>query len=201
MLNNLYISSNKAEQTSARGKRGKQPQVVFTENIEEYLSDNSEDYKEFYKLRTVNKKRFENINNSGKSAIEIYEKYQELYPNYGRISVMDVLTNSNYDENPDELMSFLNLLFQVLNEYNNKNYGEVIRILKSVRKSLPYGKLISVFDGNLLKIEFHKDKVRLKEKMDSFVTLLESTQSLGVKIQELTDKKIISGDFYNFIFL
>ncbi|HFI0265705.1 TPA: UvrD-helicase domain-containing protein, partial [Streptococcus suis] len=119
LLNNLYISSNKAEQTSARGKRGKQPQVVFTENIEEYLSDNSEDYKEFYKLRTVNKKRFENINNSGKSAIEIYEKYQELYPNYGRISVMDVLTNSNYDENPDELMSFLNLLFQVLNEYNN----------------------------------------------------------------------------------
>lgn len=201
LLNNLYISSNKAEQTSARGKRGKQPQVVFTENIEEYLSDNSEDYKEFYKLRTVNKKRFENINNSGKSAIEIYEKYQELYPNYGRISVMDVLTNSNYDENPDELMSFLNLLFQVLNEYNNKNYGEVIRILKSVRKSLPYGKLISVFDGNLLKIEFHKDKVRLKEKMDSFVTLLESTQSLGVIIQELADKKIISGDFYNFIFL
>ncbi|HFH9840469.1 TPA: UvrD-helicase domain-containing protein, partial [Streptococcus suis] len=201
LLNNLYISSNKAEQTSARGKRGKQPQVVFTENIEEYLSDNSEDYKEFYKLRTVNKKRFENINNSGKSAIEIYEKYQELYPNYGRISVMDVLTNSNYDENPDELMSFLNLLFQVLNEYNNKNYGEVIRILKSVRKSLPYGKLISVFDGNLLKIEFHKDKVRLKEKMDSFVTLLESTQSLGVIIQELANKKIISSDFYNFIFL
>ena len=114
---------------------------------------------------------------------------------------MDVLVNSNYDENPDELMSFLSLLFQVLNEYNNKNYGEVIRILRSVRKSLPYGKSISVFDRSLLKIELHEDKIKLKEKLDFFVKVLESSDLLGTVLQKLVENKIISSDFYNFIFL
>ncbi|MCW1069321.1 ATP-dependent helicase, partial [Streptococcus anginosus] len=95
------------EQDSDKGEKGQLPQIVFTDNIENYLSDNSEVYEEFYKLSTVNIKRFENIDNSGKSADDIYKKYQKLYPNNGRISVMDVLVNSNYDENPDELMSFL----------------------------------------------------------------------------------------------
>ncbi|MCW0997492.1 MULTISPECIES: UvrD-helicase domain-containing protein [Streptococcus] len=201
LLNNLYLSSYKVEQDSDKGEKGQLPQIVFTDNIENYLSDNSEVYEEFYKLRTVNIKRFENIDNSGKSADDIYKKYQKLYPNNGRISVMDVLVNSNYDENPDELMSFLSLLFQVLNEYNNKNYGEVIRILRSVRKSLPYGKSISVFDRSLLKIELHEDKIKLKEKLDFFVKVLESSDLLGTVLQKLVENKIISSDFYNFIFL
>lgn len=98
-------------------------------------------------------------------------------------------------------MSFLSLLFQVLNEYNNKNYGEVIRILRSVRKSLPYGKSISVFDRSLLKIELHEDKIKLKEKLDFFVKVLESSDLLGTVLQKLVENKIISSDFYNFIFL
>lgn len=90
LLNNLYLSSYKVEQDSDKGEKGQLPQIVFTDNIENYLSDNSEVYEEFYKLRTVNIKRFENIDNSGKSADDIYKKYQKLYPNNGRISVMDV---------------------------------------------------------------------------------------------------------------
>lgn len=201
LLNNLYLSSSKVEQDSDKGENGKPPQLVFSNDIEKYLFDNNKVYEEFYKLRTVNKKRFENINNSGKSAVEIYEKYQKLYPNNGRISVMDVLVGNNYNENPDELMSFVILLFQVLHDYNNKNYGEVIRILKSARKSLPYGKSISVFDTSLLKIELHEDKIKLKEKMDFFVELLGTNKSLGIVIQDLIDNKIISDDFYKFIFL
>lgn len=91
LLNNLYLSSYKVEQDSDKGEKGQLPQIVFTDNIENYLSDNSEVYEEFYKLRTVNIKRFENIDNSGKSADDIYKKYQKLYPNNGRISVMDTL--------------------------------------------------------------------------------------------------------------
>ncbi|KXU06970.1 DNA helicase [Streptococcus oralis] len=135
LLNHLYLSVSRVPQNSYIGKKGQLPQLVSTDNIETYLSNNSEVYKKFYKLRTVNSKRFDNINNSGKSAEEIYKKYQKIYPNNGRISVMDVLVNSNYDENPDELMSFLSLLFQVLSEYHNKNYGEMIRLLKNSKKT------------------------------------------------------------------
>ena len=201
LLNHLYLSVSRVAQNSYIGKKGQLPQLVSTDNIETYLSNNSEVYKKFYKLRTVNSKRFDNINNSGKSAEEIYKKYQKIYPNNGRISVMDVLVNSNYDENPDELMSFLSLLFQVLSEYHNKNYGEMIRLLKNSKKNLPFGKSISVFDSSLLKIEFHEDKVKLKEKMDVFVRLLKSKEPLGIVIQELVTKKVIGNDFYKFIFL
>lgn len=201
LLNHLYLSVSTVTQNSYKGKKGHLPRLVFTDNIETYLSNNSEVYEKFYKLRTVNRKRFDNINNSGKSAEEIYKKYQEIYPNNGRVSVMDVLVNSNYDENPDELMSFLSLLFQVLSEYHNKNYGEMIRLLKNSKKNLPFGKSISVFDSSLLKIEFHKDKVKLKEKMDFFVRLLKSKKPLGIVIQKLVANKIIGNDFYKFIFL
>ena len=185
LLNHLYLSVSRVTQNSYKGKKGQLPQLVFIDNIETYLSNNSEVYEKFYKLRTVNRKRFENINNSGESAEEIYKNYQEIYPNNGRISVMDVLVNSNYDENPDELMSFLSLLFQVLSEYHKKNYGEMIRLLKKSKKNLPFDKYISVFDSSLLKIEFHEDKVKLKEKMDLFARLLKSKKPLGIVIQEL----------------
>lgn len=201
LLNHLYLSDSRVTQNSNKGKKGQLPQLVFTDNIEGFLSNTSEVYEKFYKLRTINRKRFDNINNSGKSAEEIYKKYQEIYPNSSRISVMDVLVNSNYDENPDELMSFLSLLFLVLNEYHNKNYGEVIRILKNSQKNIPGDKSISVFDSSLLKIEFHEDKVKLQEKMDFFVGLLKSKESLGIVIQELVANKVIGNDFYQFIFL
>ncbi|ORJ27685.1 UvrD-helicase domain-containing protein [Streptococcus oralis] len=201
LLNHLYLSVSRVTQNSYIGEKGQLPQLVFTDNIETYLSNNSEVYEKFYKLRTVNRKRFENINNSGESAEEIYTKYQEIYPNNGRISVMDVLVNSSYDENPDELMSFLSLLFQILNEYHNKNYGEMIRLLKNSKNNLSFGKSISVFDSSILKIEFHQDKVKLKEKMDLFAKLLESKELLGIVIQELIVNKVISDEFYKFIFL
>lgn len=201
LLNNLYQSSSRVKQVAYKGKKGQFPQLVFTDNIEKYLFDNREAYEEFYKLRTINKKRFQNINNNGKSAEEIYKIYQKIYPNNGRVSVMDVLTNSNYDENPDVLMSFLSLLFQVLSEYHNKNYGEMIRLLKNSKNNLSFGKSIPVFDSSILKIDFHQDKVKLKEKMDFFVKLLESKKLLGIVIQELVANKIISDDFYKFIFL
>lgn len=201
LLNNLYQSSSRVKQVAYKGQKGQFPQLVFTDNLEKYLSHNSEVYEKFYKLRTINIKRFENINNSGKSAEEIYKIYQKIYPNNGRVSVMDVLTNSNYDENPDVLMSFLSLLFQVLNEYKNKNYGEVIRILKNSKRNLSFGKSISVFNSHLLKIELHEDKVKLKEKMNYFVRLLESKEPLGIVIQELVANKVIGNDFYKFIFL
>ena len=201
LLNHLYLSVSRVTQNSYIGKKGQLPQLVFTDNIETYLSNNSEVYEKFYKLRTVNRKRFKNINNSGESAEEIYTKYQEIYPNNARISVMDVLVNSNYDENPDELMSFLSLLFQVLSEYHNKNYGEMIRLLKNSKNNLSFGKSVPVFDSNILKIEFHQDKVKMKEKMDLFVKLLESKDLLGIVIQELVANKVISDDFYKFIFL
>lgn len=199
LLNNLYQSSSRVKQVAYKGKKGQFPQLVFTDNIEKYLFDNRKAYEEFYKLRTINKKRFKNINNSGKSAEEIYKIYQEIYPNSGRVSVMDVLTNSNYDENPDVLMSFLSLLFQVLNQYKNKNYGEVIRILKNSKRNLSFGKSISVFNSYLLKIELHEDKVKLKEKMDFFIELLESDSSMETVLQELVNERIISSDFYKFI--
>ena len=199
LLNNLYQSSSRVKQVAYKGKKGQFPKLVFTDNIEKYLFDNREAYEKFYKLRTINKKRFQNINNSGKSAEEIYKIYQKIYPNNGRVSVMDVLTNSNYDENPDVLMSFLSLLFQVLNEYKNKNYGEVIRILKNSKRNLSFGKFISVFNNHLLKIELHEDKVKLKEKMNFFIELLESDSSLETVLQELVNEKIISSDFYKFI--
>lgn len=201
LLNNLYQSSSRVKQVTYKGKKGQFPQLVFTDNIEKYLFDNREVYEEFYKLRTVNRKRFENINNSGESAEEIYTKYQKIYPNNSRISAMDVLVNSNYDENPDELMSFLSLLFRVLSEYHNKNYGEMIRLLKNSKNNLSFGKSISIFDSSILKIEFHEDKVKLKEKMDLFAKLLESKELLGIVIQELVANKVISDDFYKFIFL
>lgn len=201
LLNNLYQSSSRVKQVAYKGKKGQFPQLVFTDNIEKYLFDNREVYEEFYKLRTINKKRFQNINNSGKSAEEIYKIYQKIYPNNGRVSVMDVLVNSNYDENPDVLMSFLSLLFQVLSEYHNKNYGEMIRLLKNSKNNLSFGKSVPVFDSNILKIEFHQDKVKMKEKMDLFVKLLESKDLLGIVIQELVANKVISDDFYKFIFL
>lgn len=201
LLNNLYQSSSRVKQVAYKGKKGQFPQLVFTDNIEKYLFDNREAYEKFYKLRTINKKRFQNINNSGKSAEEIYKIYQKIYPNNGRVSVMDVLVNSNYDENPDVLMSFLSLLFQVLSEYHSKNYGEMIRLLKNSKNNLSFGKSVPVFDSNILKIEFHQDKVKMKEKMDLFVKLLESKDLLGIVIQELVANKVISDDFYKFIFL
>ena len=77
----------------------------------------------------------------------------------------------------------------------------MIRILKNSQKNIPGDKSISVFDSSLLKIEFHEDKVKLQEKMDFFVGLLKSKESLGIVIQELVANKVIGNDFYKFIFL
>lgn len=201
VLNNLYLSNSKTSQYSNKGAIEIIPKLILTDNIEGYLSNHIEDYREFYKLRTVNIKRFENINNSGKSAAEIYKLFQKIYPSTGRISVMDVLGNNKFEENPDELMSFLSLLFQIVGEFTQKNYGEVIRLLKISKKKLPYGKLVSIFDDSLLKIEYHKDKVRLKEKIGNVISLFNSDKMLGVIIQELMKNKILSKGFYEFIFL
>ncbi|MGT2802752.1 UvrD-helicase domain-containing protein [Streptococcus henryi] len=201
LLNGLYLSSSRINQDSHKGVVGNFPKIILTNDIEKFLVDNSKKYEDFYKLRTVNIKRFENINNTEKSAGKIYKNYQKLYPNNSRISVMDVLGNNNFEENPDELMSFLSLLFKIKHDYSNKNYGDVIRVVKGVRKKIHYGKTISVFEEGLLKINYHTDKVKLKDKMDYLVEVLESEERLGVVIQKLVENKIINNVFYNFIFL
>ncbi|HEM4061003.1 TPA: ATP-dependent helicase, partial [Streptococcus suis] len=186
---------------SNKGIVGYKPKILLTSNIEQFLDDHREEYGEFYKLRTVNIKRFENINNTGKSAGKIYKDYQEIYPNYSRTSVMDVLGNNSFQDNPDELMCFLNLLFKIKHDYSNKNYGEVIRTIKSVRKTISNSKAITVFEEGLLAINFHKDKLKLKRKIDYLVEILESEKLLGIVIEELFNHKIINKGFYDYIFL
>ncbi|HEM3173995.1 TPA: ATP-dependent helicase [Streptococcus suis] len=201
LLNKLYKSKNYISQGSNKGIVGYKPKILLTSNIEQFLDDHREEYGEFYKLRTVNIKRFENINNTGKSAGKIYKDYQEIYPNYSRTSVMDVLGNNSFQDNPDELMCFLNLLFKIKHDYSNKNYGEVIRTIKSVRKTISNSKAITVFEEGLLAINFHKDKLKLKRKIDYLVEILESEKLLGIVIEELFNHKIINKGFYDYIFL
>lgn len=200
LLNKLYKSNNKINQESNKGIVGCMPKIIMTIDIEQFLFENRTIYDKFYKLRTINKKRFENINNSGKSAVKIYNDYQTLYPGIGSISVMDVLGNNNFESNPDELMSFINLLFKVKSDFNNKIYGEVIRTIKSVRKISYNGQSLPVFEEELLKINYHVDKVNFKKKMEYLVELLESEELLETVIQNLYENKIINKEFYEYIF-
>ena len=109
------------------------------------------------------------------------EKYKEigaetLYHSYSKMdtysfgrkySSTDVLSNMTSD-NPDNLMRFLFLLYNVMQLYISENYGRLISLCKNSTK---------YFKTDLFKIQKHCEKKKLREKIDAVRAIYDDDKS------------------------
>lgn len=148
ILNKIY-NNKKYEQSfyevNKDEKMDYRPEVIFSEHPAKTLEEKRQKYPNALVLYLLNKERFQNI-----GAGALYETVQniEKYQFGGKYSVVDVLTKTD-NSNPDKLFSLLFLIKQINDNYNQKIYGKLIRIIKNNKY---------VFNASKYTIKRHSDK-------------------------------------------
>ncbi len=157
VLNNIYNDSKfvQHEYTMAEdSKKNKNtPRVLICRDMEKAISDESIKNPEALKLYVFNKQRFTSINCGNLyHAVECVSKYH-----FGsKYSAVDVLTNDTQD-NPDKLFRLLFSIRDMYKDYELKQYGKVIQLIK----------FSAIYNKEILLINIHSDKMKLNKKLVS----------------------------------
>ncbi|GMC03380.1 DNA helicase [Enterococcus thailandicus] len=201
VLKELYQSSLKINQKSNIGELGKQPRLIVCDSIDSYLLQNRNQFYKYLKLRTLNRHRFLNPDEN-LSAEDIYQEFSKVYPITSKIAPMDVLLPIDNNDNPDPLIKFVYIFSDILNNHRLGNYGFVIQSVQNASFKTEI-KNINIFNTNILKLSYHKDKIILKRKLDNASILFtkKSRLSLLLFLESLLKKGILSKDFYEMVLL
>lgn len=201
VLKELYQSSLKINQKSNIGELGKQPRLIVCDSIDSYLLQNRNQFYKYLKLRTLNRHRFLNPDEN-LSAEDIYQEFSKVYPITSKIAPMDVLLPIDNNDDPDPLIKFVYIFSDILNNHRLGNYGFVIQSVQNASFKTEI-KNINIFNTNILKLSYHKDKIILKRKLDNASILFtkKSRLSLLLFLESLLKKGILSKDFYEMVLL
>lgn len=159
------------------------PEIVITSLPEKALEKIKQKDSDVLVLYLLNKSRFYSI-----GAGELYDSVGKM-DKYGfgkKNGVIDVLTISD-NSNPDNLFLLLFLFGEIVDNYRNKLYGKVFRLIKENKKILNVSKCT---------IRKHSDKKILKELLDDVVSHYEKgEESIRKFLAYLKEIKIVKWEY------
>ena len=160
------------------------PRVVFTDNIDRTLSNFVLKHKDALVLFLTNKERFYGIGAGNLfDAVNNMDRYK-----FGKkYTAVDVLTKEEV-RNEDILFKMVFLLCDIVDNYENKQYGEVFR---SIRKNT------KIFNANKYLVKEHSNKKRIKDHLDKLIYACKTLDAtIGGVIRECNELEFLTKEYY-----
>lgn len=178
ILNNIYNEKVFKQEYFYKNENIKPdyvPRMIIgnSSDIEYVIKKCREENSNTLELYVLNKKRFEQI--GAENLFKEYSKNIEKYRYGSKISYIDVLLEADAQENKDDLLSFLSIIYNINCSWNEKIYGKILKTCLDNKKmfNLQNIRLNSVKDKrnlyNLLNnvlTEFNKQEATIGEFMD-----------------------------------
>lgn len=191
LLNNLYNDDNREQKVS---KDSNIPKSDFYPRI--IITDKGEEENEIDKLVAknpslilylFNAKRYDHI--GAKGLFDAYRKMDKY--NFGKeVQVKDVLLNDDAKNNPDKLMSFLVMMYQMQVMWGNKKFGLVY---ESIRSDSKFNLMVD--------LKRLADKNTFRERWDSIFKKLSESESSKSKVtireiyEDMNKNHLLSEEF------
>lgn len=181
MLAHLYGEPDQKHKAN-RGELGLAPVVYLTTDIENKIAEINRLHEGCLTLRVFNKDRFKRKDKS-ENMSNLFDAYYSLIPYGARESHIDVLVPLEKNSSPDHLLNLLWQTNNIVEGYENKQYGYVIQQIKANSK---------YFNVGNLSISYHSDK----EKIDNILNQVKNAYressneyTIGEFISKLEDLK------------
>lgn len=127
------------------------PKIIISKDVEMTLNDEKIIKQNTLKLFIFNRARFKAVNAEN---LYVAISGMDKYSNISKYSAVEVLTNKP-DDNPDELMRYLLLISDAIENLISKKYGAAIQNFKNHE----------IFNFLKLEINVHDDKIKFREEM------------------------------------
>lgn len=190
VLNNLYNDEKYVQkpcEKAINNHRCKQPTIIITNDVNKFLKDSDSNLSNALKLYVFNRARFKAM-----SAVNLYAAVSsmEKYSAMSKHSAVEVLTNDATD-NPDELMRYLRLISDAIENFYDKKYGKVIQEFKKHK----------IFNPSNLKINTHEEKIHFEAEFNKLCAEYDdNTHTLKSFIEKMIDMDILIPDKFISIF-
>lgn len=182
ILNRLYNETEFFQQvpTEHRGWTGQyEPEIIITDDVANQLDRKKRQIPDGLILYLSNGSRFKDI-----GAEKLYRVYSRMgkYSVGKKYSVAQVL-QMPLDEQVDDFLKMMLLIDVILQFYNRRNYGSMLRMLKDNGKW---------FERTTFCLERHSDKMRIRNIADALQREYEDNISIGSFVNYLETQKIIN---------
>ena len=176
LLNNLYYNSSYQQIPQKVAKE--KPRIYIVEDLE-----NINIPKKSLQLVLHNSQLFEAI-----GAHNLYKAYKTRYKFYDKYSSKDVLFDLSMS-NPDDLMVLLTFTVEIVNLFDNKQFGQLIQKVTSFKFS----------NKEIWKINSHSDKVRVAQCLESLSKELKKDITLEELLKFLNESEIFNSSYISSI--
>lgn len=197
VLENIYLSDNKPDQESERKINGIQPKIILCDSIDKFFEGNYSKYETFLKLRTNNRMIFKRNENDLEELFDICSK---IYGYTSKYRPTEILLPGN-ENSKDDVINFVYLISQLVNDFNEFEYGRVIQAIRNTR--FKYGEKNGyIFNREKLKIVINSDKAVYKENIKKVVDKYKTTNiddTLWDFVEYLRHEEIITKQYYQFL--
>lgn len=189
LLNNIYNDPTNKQQSSKEMKKlqtDQKPLAIFCNDVQKELDAITAQIPKPLVLRLFNKDRFKTI-----GAKELYTTFakMEKYAYHKQHSAVEILTNTDYKDNPDPLMQLLFFIEEIHLNYSSEQYGLVIQKLKAEK---------AMIAPESCMITSHQEKLDFQAKLQELFDLVENNDSsIGDILTHLKDKEIIQNKYYD----
>jgi len=190
VLNKLYNDKKYIQEPCEKAVNNaqcKQPTIIITNDVHESLNDSNNNLSNALKLYVFNRARFKAMSaESLYAAVSGMEKYSAM----SKHSAVEVLTKDAID-NPDELMRYLRLISDAIENFCDKKFGEVIQELKRHK----------IFNPSNLKINTHEDKIHFEIELNKLCAEYnDNAHTLKSFIEKMINMDILIPDKFISIF-
>ncbi len=176
ILSNLYGDLSQ-EHEAYRGKLDLKPTIYLTDNIEDKAIEFSKFNNGFLALRVFNRARFERedvVNDMSK----LYNAYDNLIPYGSKESHINILIPVEKNSSPDYLLNLLWKVNNTIENFENKQYGQVIQQIKNHQ---------DWYNLDKLNVNYHEDK-KILEEIFNIVSKLYRTNDCSFTIGNFISK-------------
>lgn len=158
------------------------PRIIIASDVQLALKNAQSEAKDTLILFLLNKERFSAI-----GAVDLYEAYSNIkyYGFTSRYTAVDILTNVT-EENPDPLMKLIYLFLEMQQDFALKKYGSVIQKAKHNT---------GIFEQSTWRITSHKDKIALREKLETVINTIDNNATIGAVLNALTNSSLVSSAY------
>jgi DNA helicase-2/ATP-dependent DNA helicase PcrA len=190
ILNNLYNDSDFKQVPSEKNinlEPDHKPRIIMCQDINEKVTTELKSYPNALCLYLLNQKKFDSI-----GAGNLYRALNKLdrYSHIQKHSASDILVNSS-DDNPDLVIKMLFIIAKMSLNFQNGNWGEILRIIKQNAK---------IFNSNLMILSTHTDKEKINYLVNTFLPFYindEGTNTIKNLFEILYTNEVLQSDYYD----
>ncbi|MDP9580061.1 UNVERIFIED_ORG: DNA helicase-2/ATP-dependent DNA helicase PcrA [Bacillus sp. 1751] len=172
LLNNLYYSSS--YQQIPQKVSEEKPKIHIVEDLENINTE-----KNSLQLVLLNSELFKAI-----GAYNLYEAYKKRYKYYDKYNSKEILFDLTMN-NPDDLMVLLIFTVEIVNLFDEKQFGELIQKIISFKLS----------NKEIWKIKNHSDKVKVAQQLEELSKEIKKDITIGELLNFLSKSEIVDTSY------